>query len=81
MHDKVILMLDCTECCACQKRPDLMWVWDGVEKVTIVQNAAAAAETFTRSAVAHLKAGGWRMIDDALYCPDCASKKKPTEVF
>lgn len=74
MYDKVLRLLDCTECSGCEKRPELLWAWDGVNKLAITEDAAVAARTFTQSAVAHLKAAGWRMIGDAIYCPACAAK-------
>ncbi len=66
-------MLDTTECSRCRKHPQLMWAWDGINKVQIIEETAVAASIFADRAVAHLEAAGWQMIGDEVCCPDCAA--------
>jgi hypothetical protein len=73
---RVADMLDATECANCGKRPSLMFAWDRISKVTIIDEPAVAARMFADAAVEHLKAIGWRMKGDKLVCPQCQTDAK-----
>lgn len=73
MYNRLRLMLDGTECSRCGKHPDLLWAWDGIKKATIIEQSAVAAGQFAEQALGRLKADGWQMIGEEIYCPRCAA--------